>query len=261
MASIAGIFCAVAGFIAAMTFSYFNYLVAQRASANFFELAYYSNRLESMLNVLIGAIVFFGVTYLVYLPFIIMWNYRSLKNLRDNDVEIRWKTGWAIGGWFIPLAGYIIPPVMIRDIMRFTGKVLAYFEPEGDWKAKVDKAYKWAGAWMGFNILTMIGSFSGNSSEESWSTIVTMTASSLGILCFLMALKRFSEIEDRMHQLFVEGAFQDRIAKQDQEFQPEFEGKRPDWYQEENTEYKPESDVFQNQNDSTSSPPPPPVPQ
>lgn len=261
MAFIAGIGCAVAGFVVAIIFTYFNYLVAQKASANFFELGYYARRLDSVLNLLIGSLVFFGVSYLVYIPFIIMWNYRSLKNLRDNDVEIRWKMGWSIGGWFIPLAGYIIPPVMIRDIMRYTGKVVTYFEPDGNWKAKMDKAHKWAGAWMAMNILTMLSSLSGNSSEESWSTVITMIASSLGIICFLISLRRFAEVEDRMHQLFLEGAFHERLAQKDQEFKPEFEGQKPDWYQETETNYQTDSDVFQDQDSTKASPPPPPVPQ
>jgi hypothetical protein len=52
---------------------------------------------------------------------LIVFLYRASKNTELwNDTRRAWTPGWAIGGWFIPIANFVIPFLVARDIWRRT---------------------------------------------------------------------------------------------------------------------------------------------
>ncbi len=52
---------------------------------------------------------------------LIMFLFRASKNTELWDTSQRtWTPGWAIGGWFIPLAFFVIPFLVVRDIWQRT---------------------------------------------------------------------------------------------------------------------------------------------
>lgn len=52
---------------------------------------------------------------------LIVFLFRASKNTELWDTSQRtWTPGWAIGGWFIPLAFFVIPFLVVRDIWRRT---------------------------------------------------------------------------------------------------------------------------------------------
>jgi|HigsolmetaAR201D_1030396.scaffolds.fasta_scaffold31949_1 hypothetical protein len=58
-------------------------------------------------------------TRLVAIPLVVVWFYRARANLdafAGSVPELR--TGWAIGGWFVPLANLVIPFRVMADIAR-----------------------------------------------------------------------------------------------------------------------------------------------
>jgi hypothetical protein len=58
--------------------------------------------------------------------------YRASKNTDLWDRTSRtWGPGWAIGGWFIPLANFVIPFLVVRDIWRRTPEPRDGSEPGG----------------------------------------------------------------------------------------------------------------------------------
>ena len=49
----------------------------------------------------------------------IVWLHRARTNLDGADGwELNWKPGWAIGGWFVPLANFVIPQLVVSEIDR-----------------------------------------------------------------------------------------------------------------------------------------------
>jgi membrane protease YdiL (CAAX protease family) len=50
------------------------------------------------------------------LVLIIIFLYRAVKNTETwNREKEKWTPGWAIGGWFIPLANFVIPFLVVRE--------------------------------------------------------------------------------------------------------------------------------------------------
>ncbi len=59
----------------------------------------------------------------------LIWNFRAAKNNEALGRDLpRWKPGWAIGGWFIPLANFVIPVMVLQDLWRGSSSAT----PRGD---------------------------------------------------------------------------------------------------------------------------------
>ena len=57
--------------------------------------------------------------YFIAAIFFIIWFSRAYKNLRRLGVEgLRWREGWAIGAWFVPLLNFVRPKAIANDIWR-----------------------------------------------------------------------------------------------------------------------------------------------
>ena len=65
----------------------------------------------------VGWAVLFLITSVVF----IVWFHRCYRNLQSLGVDkLRYSSGWAIGGWFIPIANYWIPKQIANDLWRGT---------------------------------------------------------------------------------------------------------------------------------------------
>jgi hypothetical protein len=66
----------------------------------------------------------------------IIWFHRAYRNLGSLGVaQLRWGTGWAVGGWFVPLLNFVRPKSIANDIWRGSDPAasteVADFEPQG----------------------------------------------------------------------------------------------------------------------------------
>jgi len=48
----------------------------------------------------------------------VAWLYRARRNAGRLSGSLQWAPGWAIGGWFIPVASLVIPYLVVRDVRR-----------------------------------------------------------------------------------------------------------------------------------------------
>jgi hypothetical protein len=65
-------------------------------------------------STLVAALVF----VLTGLAFI-QWLYRARRNLDGlGATGLKWRPSWAIGGWFIPVANLVIPPLVVHEVDR-----------------------------------------------------------------------------------------------------------------------------------------------
>jgi len=66
-----------------------------------------------------GFVAAFGVLELAVFVLLIIWMFRAAKNTELwNSQRARWTPGWAIGGWFIPVANFVIPFLVFAGIWR-----------------------------------------------------------------------------------------------------------------------------------------------
>ena len=61
---------------------------------------------------------FYWITHLILLVLFIVWSWMATKNLQARDVPLKWRPGWAIGGWFVPVGMFWIPYQVTRDAWR-----------------------------------------------------------------------------------------------------------------------------------------------
>jgi hypothetical protein len=94
----------------------------------------------------------------------ITWQWRSAKNAElTASTPPRWSPGWSIGGWFIPLANWVIPYLCVREISRSTTR-------QGDLGISSERSLLpwWWAAFVGMGVLRFIGnSMSGAVSSYS----------------------------------------------------------------------------------------------
>jgi Domain of unknown function (DUF4328) len=61
----------------------------------------------------------FVLTQLVIVVLFIIWMFRAAKNNEAlGRMGARFSPGWSIGAWFIPLANFVIPVLIMQDLWR-----------------------------------------------------------------------------------------------------------------------------------------------
>ena len=97
------------------------------------------------------------VAYLSAIVFFISWFRRAYRNLPAlGATGLRYRSGWTIGSWFIPIVGLILPKQIANDIWRASDP-----DERSDlgtlWQGdEVPAVYQW---WWGFFV---VGSLLGN---------------------------------------------------------------------------------------------------
>jgi hypothetical protein len=66
----------------------------------------------------------------------ITWLYQARRNAGRLGGAMTWAPGWAVGGWFIPVARLVIPYLVVRDVRRASGPT-PQLAPVGWWWASV----------------------------------------------------------------------------------------------------------------------------
>ncbi len=82
----------------------------------------------------------------------IVWLYRASRSDRVSPAWMRRGAGWAIGGWFIPLANLVLPYQQVSDLHR------AAFVARGEGKPvpEVPLVRWWWGTWIGAGIVSWV---------------------------------------------------------------------------------------------------------
>ena len=59
---------------------------------------------------------FFAVTNIWFMVSLLGFGLRAAQFVRDHGVTLRLKPGWAIGGWFVPIAQMFLPFIVLNDV-------------------------------------------------------------------------------------------------------------------------------------------------
>jgi hypothetical protein len=64
------------------------------------------------------------VTLVAMITFLV-WIHRVFVAIRASGGTTSWSPGWAVGGWFLPVANAVIPWLTVRDALKALGKPTA----------------------------------------------------------------------------------------------------------------------------------------
>jgi hypothetical protein len=99
---------------------------------------------------------------LAIIPCFIVWNWRAAKNQEAlGRRPERLGPGFAIGGWFMPLANLVIPVLVIQDLWRGADARIARGDPR--WRI-ADRSWL-VGAWWGLSLVTSL-TFAGAPADQ-----------------------------------------------------------------------------------------------
>ena len=59
---------------------------------------------------------FFAVTNIWFMVSLLGFGLRAAQFVRDHGVTLRLKPGWAVGGWFVPIAQMFLPFIVLNDV-------------------------------------------------------------------------------------------------------------------------------------------------
>jgi hypothetical protein len=112
------------------------------------------DRIHALGLLVIGGLVVTGVLF-------IAWFRRAYQNTAAFGAPRRSSTGWAVGGWFVPIANFFIPKRIANDIWRGS-------EPHG--LTGPDQPVPtvlnvWWGSWVALNLAARFGTSGGRVSS------------------------------------------------------------------------------------------------
>ncbi len=130
---------------------------------------------------------------------LVIWAWRATKNLVAWNLRHRWSPGWAIGGWFVPVANLWIPYQVVQEAWRSTAGPAtadpATFESEGSNLA-------WTLSFVTFWISSLLWLGAGRTGDEELSDILASdrlggVAALVGIVASIAAIVAIRQISRR----------------------------------------------------------------
>ena len=114
----------------------------------------------------------------------IVWLHRARKNVDAWQPQFqRHSPGWAIGGWFVPIAGMVIPYRVVSDVLLDSDR------PHNAWRRTNPLVLTWWLLWIGSDVLALITRGSTGTVDallrrttlESVNEVVTIAAAVLAV--------------------------------------------------------------------------------
>jgi hypothetical protein len=137
------------------------------------------NRAQDADDFATGAGVAFALCALATAVCFIIWFWRAAKNNEALGREKpRLGPGWAIGGWFIPLANFVIPVLIAQDLWRGSDPSV----PRGDSRWRIGPRSALVGWWWGLCLLSLVRVGAGSSADERHPTLSDIRSSNIRAL-------------------------------------------------------------------------------
>lgn len=144
-----------------------------------------------------------GLAALALAPCFIVWIWRAAKNQHALGREPeRLGSGWALGGWFVPLANFVIPVLVAQDLWRGSDIAIARGDPR--WRIG---ARSWLiGWWWGLFLVPMLGWPVADAGDRTQTlselrganllALVTMLAACAAAVLGLLVVRRLDERQE-----------------------------------------------------------------
>lgn len=128
---------------------------------------------QNALDAETAAFGFLGIGFIGYAitgVLFIVWFFQAYRAAASRGATFRtWASGWTIGGWFVPLANFVIPKLVMNEVDRMSDPE-AGDPPIGDrWKAlpRLESSDMWWALFVLGSLSTAIGS--------NWQTYLDVT--------------------------------------------------------------------------------------
>jgi hypothetical protein len=114
----------------------------------------------------------------------IIWMSRAARNNEALGRDLpRLSAGWAVGGWFIPLANFVIPVLIMQDLWRGSNASI----PRGDMRWRIANRSALVGWWWGTFVLTFLRIGPGDGAADSVDLDQLRATDFLGLFGMLFA--------------------------------------------------------------------------
>ncbi|MEZ5175916.1 MAG: DUF4328 domain-containing protein [Acidimicrobiia bacterium] len=131
----------------------------------------------------------------VFILLVIWCNHAYKAALSRGPSRTSWSSGWAVGGWFIPLANFVIPKLVINEIDRMAQPHLE--EPIGDsWRSQRRTAVSdvWWVFWIVGIVVSQIGDTLATSDIELlWVSTVGYLILGTGFILGAIAIRKIGK--------------------------------------------------------------------
>ena len=108
-------------------------------------------------------IILSGLVGLAIFVLLVIWLYRAAKNNEAlGRLNPRLGSGWAIGGWFIPIANLVIPFIIMDDVWRGADPSIPRGDPNWRRSSTLGAIWAWLVTAVIFTIPSVIASSGGD---------------------------------------------------------------------------------------------------
>lgn len=182
------------------TYNQFTYL----SSASFDRQSV--EKLESMISPTIFLSVVYMILFLIAGIMFIQWFRRAYFNLHMRVKNLEYSEGWAAGGWFVPIVGYFVPYVIMKDLYtRSEAYLKEHYEGYIPWLSLTTIGIWW-GLWVVSNVLSTIESIMIRTATSLDTLVLSAKISMVQSLIFIPAgllaikvIRNYSSTEDFLY--------------------------------------------------------------
>lgn len=211
------------------------------------------DRMASTLQILLpifGLVsIVFGLLLLAQVVLFLMWMYRCYSNLGRLQIQTRFSTGMVIFSWIIPIASFIIPGMLMDDIIKKYDSLLGAFDRrKGLPKAKHLRVF--LAVWWTLYVLFGLYNFLTRSDGDDLSVMLFVLlfggfmAMNLTILLYAKGVGKWEQVIFLLWQSGEVEEFKRRNAPQAQATKS---AGQAEWYKEDEETYTPDLDGFVDQ--------------
>jgi hypothetical protein len=145
-------------------------------------------------------------------PCFIVWCWRAAKNQQAlGRAPERLGAGWAIGGWFIPFANFVIPVLVVQDLWRGSDAAIA----AGDPRWRIAERSWLVGWWWGLFLVPLVVGFGADAQDattelstlrgQNLLALVAMLAAFVATLLGLLVVRRIDDRQVACRAAFASG--------------------------------------------------------
>lgn len=241
-------------FVSCLVFLYMMIVFDQVNSIEFLEP---SEDVEGLRILGTAWVVTVGVTMLLLtlgLLSFMAWIYRAYRNLQYLEVDLQYWLGWAILGFLIPFANYILPILMLQELLKKSHGLLRVFEEDSGLK-RMETIRNATVVWWAIYVISLLTiNIMSNRLREDDALLGMYLVVALSIGAIVLAvlgnfiMRHHIECETRIFALSKTGRIEDFKVKKAAYENGTLEEEKPDWYKdEEGASFQPEIDVFRDQ--------------
>lgn len=120
----------------------------------------------------------------------IVWFFKAYRAAASRGVTRRtWASGWTIGGWFVPLANFAIPKLVMNEVDRMSNPDAGDPPIEDRWKSlpRLESSDMWWALFVLGSLSTAIGSNWQTSIDATTATPATATVSGYATATVILA--------------------------------------------------------------------------